>query len=35
MIINFGSKIEDIRQAIHGTWNLTKDDDWRCLEMGE
>lgn len=35
MLINFGSKIEDIRQALQGTWNLTKDNDWRCLEMGE
>lgn len=35
MLINFGSKLEDIRQAVKGTWNLTKDDEWRCLEMGE
>ena len=35
MTINFGSKIEDIRQALQGTWNLTKDNEWRCLEMGE
>ena len=35
MIINFGSKLEDIRQAVKGTWNLTKDNEWRCLEMGE
>lgn len=35
MIINNTSKIQDILQAVKGTWNLTKDDEWRCLEMGE
>lgn len=35
MIINQTSKIQDILQAVKGTWNLTKDDEWRCLEMGE
>lgn len=35
MIINDFSKIQDILQAVKGTWNITKDDNWRCLEMGE
>ena len=34
MLINFGSKIEDIRQAIQGTWNISVDNGWKCLEQG-
>ena len=35
MIINQTSKIQDILQAVKGTWNITSDTDWKCLEMGE
>ena len=34
MNINFLSKIEDIKQAIAGTWSLSKDHDWTSLEQG-
>ena len=34
MIINPGSKIEDIRQAIQGTWSNIKDNDWSIIELG-
>ena len=34
MNINFLSKIEDIKQAITGTWSLSKDHDWTSLEQG-
>lgn len=35
MIINQGSKINDILQAIAGTWAVSKDNGWKCLEIGE
>ena len=34
MNINFLSKVEDIKQAIAGTWSLSKDHDWTSLEQG-
>ena len=34
MNINFLSKIEDIKQAVGGTWALSVDDGWTCLEQG-
>lgn len=35
MLINAGSKIEDILQAIKGTWSVSSDDGWVCKELGE
>ena len=34
MIINYGSNLDDIRQAIKGTWSVSKDHDWTSLEQG-
>ena len=34
MTINQGSKIEDIKQAIKGTWSVSTDNDWKCVELG-
>lgn len=34
MTINQGSKIEDVREAIKGTWSVSIDDDWKCVELG-
>ena len=34
MLINFGSKIEDIRQALQGTWNNITDEGWNVVELG-
>lgn len=34
MIINFGSKLEDIKQALSGTWAVSSDNEWRCVELG-
>ena len=34
MLINFGSNLDDIRQAIKGTWSLSKNHDWTSLEQG-
>lgn len=35
MIINQGSKMEDILQAIKGTWSVSSDNGWVCKELGE
>lgn len=35
MTINAGSKIEDILQAIKGTWSVSSDNGWVCKELGE
>lgn len=35
MIINQTSKIEDILQAIKGTWSVSTDNGWKCCECGE
>ena len=35
MIINYGSNLDDIRQAIKGTWSVSTDDGWVCKELGE
>jgi hypothetical protein len=34
MIVNQGSKIEDIRQAIQGSWSNTNDNGWTAVELG-
>lgn len=34
MIVNQGSKIADVLQAIQGTWNNIVDNDWQVVEMG-
>lgn len=34
MLINQGSKIADVLQAIQGTWNNIVDNDWHVVEMG-
>lgn len=34
MIVNQTSLLEDIRQALYGTWEITQDNGWKCLEMG-
>lgn len=34
MLINNGSKIADVLQAIQGTWNNIVDNDWQVVEMG-
>lgn len=35
MIINQTSKIEDILQAVKGTWAVSTDNGWKCTECGE
>ena len=34
MIINNGSKMADVLQAIAGTWAATEDEGWKCYELG-
>lgn len=34
MIVNQTSKLEDIRQALYGTWEITIDNGWKCVELG-
>lgn len=34
MIINQGSKIEDIKEAVKGTWSVSTDNGWKCVELG-
>lgn len=34
MIINFGSSIRELLQALSGTWALSKEDEWTVLEQG-
>lgn len=34
MLINQGSKLNDILQAVAGTWSVSVDNDWRCVELG-
>jgi len=34
MILNYGSSIREILGALSGTWSLSKDGDWLCLEQG-
>jgi hypothetical protein len=34
MIVNQGSNIADVLQAIQGTWNNIVDNDWQVVEMG-
>lgn len=35
MIVNFGSKLDDIKQAVAGTWAVTTDKGWKCYELGK
>jgi hypothetical protein len=35
MIINNKSRIEDILQAVAGTWQVSEDNGWRCIESGK
>lgn len=35
MIINQGSKINDILQAVEGTWAVSRDNGWKCYELGK
>lgn len=34
MNINAGSTIKDILQSLAGTWNISVDNGWKCLEQG-
>lgn len=34
MIINSNSKLDDLLLACGGTWNITEDKGWKCLENG-
>lgn len=34
MEINQTSKIDDLTQALYGTWELSVDNDWKCIEQG-
>ena len=34
MNINAGSTIKDILQSLAGTWNVSADNGWKCLEQG-
>lgn len=34
MNINAGSTIKDILQSLAGTWNVSVDNGWKCLEQG-
>ena len=34
MIINQGSKMADVLQAIQGTWTNVNDDGWTVVELG-
>lgn len=34
MTINQGSKIEDIKEAVKGTWSVSTDNGWKCVELG-
>ena len=35
MIINDRSGIGEILQAINGTWSISTDNDWKCIELGK
>lgn len=34
MLINQGSKLQDVLQAVQGTWNNIVDNDWQVVELG-
>lgn len=34
MDINQTSKIEDIKQALYGAWEISEDNGWKCVELG-
>lgn len=34
MIVNQGSKIADVLQAIQGVWNNVVDNEWQVVELG-
>lgn len=35
MQINNASPIREVLQAISGTWDLSSDNGWKCLEVGK
>ena len=35
MEINNTSSIRELLQAVNGTWDLTTQNDWKCLENGK
>lgn len=35
MEINGTSSIKELLQAVNGTWDLTTQNDWKCLESGK
>lgn len=35
MEINGTSNIKELIQAVNGTWDLTTQNDWKCLECGK
>ncbi len=35
MQINDRSTVGEILQAIAGTWDISVNDDWKCLELGK
>ena len=35
MIINDKSNIQDVLQALAGTWSVSEDNGWRCIESGK
>lgn len=35
MIINDRSSIGEILQALAGTWDVSTNNDWKCIELGK
>ena len=35
MVINDRSGIGEILQALAGTWDVSTDNDWKCIELGK
>lgn len=33
MEINYKSSLDEVLQALSGTWDISTDNDWKCLEM--
>lgn len=33
MQINYKSPLDEVLQALSGTWDISTDNDWKCLEM--
>lgn len=34
MNLNQGSSVNDILQGLAGTWNVSVDNEWKCIEQG-